>query len=704
MREVINSCRLCAGQCSLRLTLGDDGRVVSIRGNHENPVTRGYACIKGLTLHEAHASPDRLLHPVKRMDDGTFSKIPMAQALDEIAGRLRSIVDRHGPDAVAGFRGTMNYTNLLANALLPEFIRALGSRSFFSTMTIDQSAKWITAGRLGAWAGGRTPMRDCDVLMIVGTNPLVSLSTFNFALQNPMKALKEARARGMKLIVIDPRVTETAKFADLHLRPLPGEDAALLAGLLHVILARGWYDADFCERFADGLDRLSDAVAPFAPHAIAARCGVAAAEIEAAAQLFAAPSAVGQKRGTAGSGTAPNMGPHSNLAEHLLECINVVCGRYPRAGDPVANPGVVAPRFPRSEQVVAPGRSWETGWKDEQGFGVIFSERMSATLPDAIRSRSSGRVAALIVDGGNPVNAMPGSDCAAAFAELELLVSIDPFVNETGRLAHYILPPLMMFERHDLGGPDFEPHVQQQPYAQYVEPVLEPPQGSELIDDWQVFWELANRLDLTLQLNGKPVARDPVPDAPGLIAQAIAGSSVHFETIRQAQGGGLFDVEPMLVQTGDGTARFAIAPDDVVAELAELADEQVGPDPARPFRFSVRRMREVQNTQYHALPTIHQRVPANPVWMHPGDLAMLGLTDGETVRVDSRHGEIEAALAADPTMRRGVVAMSHGWGGGIGANVNRLTDRIEGRDPINAMPVLTGFAVGVSRPIAKVQE
>jgi len=188
MGEVVSSCRLCAGQCSLRILVNRHGAVTSIHGDHANPVSRGYACIKGVTLHEAHNSPDRVLHPLKRRQDGTFERIALEQALDEIADRIEGVVKRHGPQAMAGFRGTMNYSNLLANALLPEFIRALGSRSFFSTMTIDQSAKWINVERLGAWAGGRTPVRDSDVLMVVGSNPLVSISTLNFELAHDRDA------------------------------------------------------------------------------------------------------------------------------------------------------------------------------------------------------------------------------------------------------------------------------------------------------------------------------------------------------------------------------------------------------------------------------------------------------------------------------------------------------------------------------------
>ena len=145
MTSVTTACRICAGNCALKVDLDDQGFITAIRGDREDPVTRGYACIKGLTLNEAHYSSERLLHPLKRRPDGTFEPIALDQALDEIADRLSGLIDRHGPDAVAAFKGTMAYTNFLANAMLPAFLRTIGSHALYSTMTIDQSAKWVAS-------------------------------------------------------------------------------------------------------------------------------------------------------------------------------------------------------------------------------------------------------------------------------------------------------------------------------------------------------------------------------------------------------------------------------------------------------------------------------------------------------------------------------------------------------------------------------
>ena len=442
--ESIGVCRICPGSCTLILSHDSNGRITGARGDRNNPVTQGYACIKGLNLHEAHYSPERLLRPLKRAADGSFASIPLDQALDEIAARLARIIERDGPDAVAVFKGTLSYLNVAAAHMLPAFLDALGSKSLFSTMTIDQSAKWVTAERLGSWEAGKDPFDVADVLMFIGANPLMSLTAFNFPMQSPSKAMRAARARGMRIVVIDPRRSETARHADVHLQPVPGEDPTILAGLLRMILAEGWHDANFCGRWAAGLDRLRSAVEPFTADYVARRAGVAAEDLYRAAAVFARPVDGRRPRGSAAGATGPSMAPHSNLADHLIECLNVVCGRFARPGDRIMNPGVIGARRARRAQVVAPARSWEKGWRSRVGgacggFGMLRGEKMSGCLPDEITTPGAGRIRALLVSGGNPVAAIPGQrNAIAAFRDLELLVTIDPFMTGTARLSHYV--------------------------------------------------------------------------------------------------------------------------------------------------------------------------------------------------------------------------------------------------------------------------
>ncbi|HSV35313.1 MAG TPA: molybdopterin-dependent oxidoreductase [Ramlibacter sp.] len=711
--EAITSCRICAGMCSLRLTKDSAGRIVSARGDKANPLTRGYACIKGLQLPAAHASPDRLLHPLKRLPDGRFVRVPLDEALDEIAECLRGLIDAHGPDAVAGFRGTMNYSNQTANTMLPAWLAALGSNSFFSTMTIDQSAKWVTFERLGGWAAGRDPFLSADVLMFVGTNPLVSLSTFNFPSQHPVQQMRDAIERGTRFIVIDPRRTETARHADVFLQPWPGEDAALLAGLLRIILDEGWHDAPFCAAHVHGLDDLRAALAPFDAQAVAQRTGVSAQALHEAAAAFAQPENGRRKRGSAASGTGANMGPHSNLVEHLVECLNVVCGRYARAGDPVPNPGVLAPPYPRHAQVIAPARSWEQGWTSRVGgWGMLFGQKMSGVLADEIATPGAGQVRALFVDGGNPAASMPDQQrFVESLRELDLLVTIDPFMTATARLSHFVIPPTMMFEHADLGTRDYESYVLHVPYAQYAQKVAEPPAGAEVVDDWFVFWALAQRLGQTVMFDGVALDMHKAPTQEELLAILARHASVPYDEIRAHPQGKVFDVPPVTVQPGDPAsgARFQVAPHDVLSELGAVAREPAIQGEIRQRGFThllaVRRVRDVQNTMYRQLDAVRKRLPHNPAWLHPQDLAALGMSSGGRIAIESAHGRIEAITESDDTLRPGVIAISHGWGGlpddaadaddphCAGVNVNRLTTTRGDLQSINAMPRLTALPV-----------
>jgi anaerobic selenocysteine-containing dehydrogenase len=690
----------------MRFTLDAEGRIVKARGDHDHPVTQGYACIKGLTLHEQHYSPDRLLHPLKRMPDGSFRRVALEEALDEIADRVGALIAAHGGQTVAGFRGTLAYSN----ALLPALLEAIGSNSFFSTMTIDQSAKWVTADRLGTWEAGRDPFDVSDVLLMAGTNPLVSLTTFNFPVQNPAKQMRAAKAQGLKLIVVDPRATETARHADVFLQPLPGEDAVLFAGLLHLVLLERWEDAEFCARHVEGLDTLRDAVRRFTPDVVARRTGVGAGDLMAAARMFAGSAAnadgARRKRGSAASGTGVDMGPHSNLAEHLLECLNVVCGRFAREGDRLTNPGIFATPRPRRAQVVAPRRSWEHGWRSAGGYGQLNGEKMTGALADEILTTGPDRIRALIVEGGNPANAVPGqARMVEALRALELLVVVEPFMTNTARLAHFILPPLMMLERTLCGNRDYEAATMVWPYSQYARPVIAPPEGAELVEEWETAFELARRLGRTLALDDHPMDMTVRPTTHDLNAFRFRNSRVPFAEIASRPAGHVFDLEPVFVAPADpaADARFQVAPADVVAEMDALAAEGGG-SAAFPYRLAVRRTREVLNTM-NFLDCVRARVGDNPALMNPADLATLGVANGEAVRLRSPYGSVTARVEADPATRAGVVSLSHGWGrlpddpddGSQGANSNRLTSLTAGRDPINAMPVMTGVPLRIER-------
>lgn len=702
-------CRLCAGMCGTLVSIDENDRVIDVRGDKDHVMTSGYACIKGLQGPHIHHGPSRLLHPLKRMPDGQFARIPLEQALDEIAAKLSDIRRDQGPRAIALYRGTQNYFNSPASALGAAWLAALGSPCFFSSATIDQSSKYVTANRLGMWQAGLQPIESSDVLMAVGFNPLVSVQALmGFPTLNPTRRMRELKERGLKLIVIDPRRTETANWADIHLQPYPGEDVSIAAGLLHIILREGWHDAAFCAEHAVGLDALRAGVAPFTPETVAQRAGIAAEGLLAAAKLFACES----KRGFVTTCTGSNMVRHSNLAHHLYEAINVVCGRYKRAGEPIPNPGVLNRRTPQRAQVVGPLRLWEKGPKSRVGeYHGFWGEMMSNTLSAEILTPGEGQIRSLFVFGGNPLAAFPDlRKTEQAFRALDLLVTVDPVMTNTARLSHYVIPPKVLYERADMTN-FMETGIFPVPFAQYAPAVVPPPEGSDVADDWYVLWGIAKRMGVALELNGQALDMANAPSSEDLLKILCKDGSVSFDELAAHPGGKIFDVPGDTVQPADENAgRFALLPDELVDELAQVAHEQVEHgayvEEGQVFshRLSVRRLRETVNSALRDAPAVRHRVPYNPASLNPADLEKLGLGEGDAVEIVGSQGSVRAVVRADDTLRPGVVTLGHCWGGlpgdqtpyeEAGASVNLLTSADKFIEPINAMARMSGIPVNI---------
>lgn len=704
MREALSFCRICLGHCGVVLTLDDNDRLTDIRADRDDPQTLGFACFKGLQAVETHNSDKRILKPLKRQPDGSFLPIALDQALDEIAAKLKTALDEGGPEAIAGFKGGGGFFTASAVHALSDFLKTVGSRKFFTTLTIDQSAKIVALGRLGIWPAGHPPFAEADVLMLIGNNPLVSISGANFDIRNPVKRLKDAKARGMKLIIIDPRYTETAHFADLFLQPLPGEDPTVVAGLIHIILAEGWHDQAFCAEHVGDLEALRQAVAPFTPDYVAARADVPKAKLWAAAELFARQG----KRGPAGGATGPDMSPHSNLSEHLIGVLNVICGRYLREGEPVSNPGVLAPRYPRPAQVISAPRWWDQGPKSRiGGFGLIEGEMPTGIMADEILTEGEGRVRCIINHGGNPASSVPDQQrIVKAFKALDLLVSIEPFMTATARLSHYILPPKLQYERPDLPLFQFESMIYPEPYTRFTEAIAKPPAGSELVDDALIFWALAKRLGLVFDYQGTKLDMTAPPSIDALLTIAARHAPVSLEEIKRHPRGALMPVEPQKVTPKDpATAgKFSTMPGDVAEELTSVLAEYHGAN-GFSHRLSVRRHRDLMNSGGRPIATIRKRVTHNSAFINPEDMAQRGIASGDWIVIRSDHGAIRVLAQADPDLRKGVVSISHGFGGlpdehnyiENGVSTNLLINGQLNRETINAMPRMSGIPVNIER-------
>jgi len=713
-REARSYCRICSAACGMVLTIDDDtNTILSMKGDKDNPLSRGYVCFKGLQAEEAHHGPQRLLRPLKRQPDGSFKEIDSEQALDEIADKLRQLVAEYGPRTMSTFKGTSG--SLYATHMIQlDFLQALGSDQFYSVNTIDQSAKQVSFERQGGWAAGLHDITQSEVILFFGCNPLISHSTMPVMGPDPVRRLKAAKEGGMKLIVIDPRRSETAHFADLHLQALPGRDTAIAAALIRIILDEGWEDKAFCAEHV-GADRIADlrkAVDPFTPELAERVAALEPGQIRAVAEMFARDA----KTGSAFAATGPSMSPFCNTMQHMVDALNIVCGRFRRAGQR-AVVDMINPPDPVHAEVISPPRLFEKYPPSRiRGVGMLGFDRLASTLAEEILTPGKGQIRALFVSGSNPAVCLPDQKKAVeAMRDLELLVVMDPFMTVTAQLAHYVLPPTMMYERPDLpiSVPGF--NIGSESWSQYTDAVLDPPKGSDLVEDWYPYWAVAKRLGLKMSFSGIEldlnVNRPPTTDE--MLEIRARNGRITLETLvsdhKLYPSGRIYEHPSNVVQPARPgvSGRFDVMPADVADELDEfLASELAaapGAGPDHSHLMISRRMNRVMNswgTQMKG--TLKHDGGVNPAFMHPSELDDLGLAPGDTVEIASDHGSIRTIAQPDKAVRRGVVSIAHNWGGlpgekGAGANTNLLIPTDRHLANINMMPRMSAVPVNVRK-------
>jgi anaerobic selenocysteine-containing dehydrogenase len=718
-------CRLCPAHCPILVTL-ESGRAVEVTGDPEAPLYGGYSCPKGRALPEQHASPARLLHSLKRGAEG-FARIASGDAIREIVERTQRIVAEHGPRSVALYIGTNALPYPASGQIASAWLRALGSRMLFTSNTIDQPGKQIAMALHGAWHAGGMAFESADAWLVVGQNPLISKSGA-LPMQNPGRQLSDALARGLRLIVIDPRRTETARRAHVHLQPRPGEDPALLAAMLHVIFAEGLADEAFLREHAQGVDTLRAAVAPFTPELAAARADVPASEIVRAARTFASA-----RRAGGAAGTGPAFATRGTLSETLTLCLITVCGFWPRAGDAATRLNVLLPAWTPRAQPYAPYPARGGGEKLRvRGLENCAAGLPTAALPEEILLDGEGRVRALFCLGGNPMLAFPDQRTTqAALEKLDLLVAVDAELSATAKLAHYVIAPKLTLETPGMSQSAealkyFGVNVgYAAPFAQYAPALVEAPAGSDLIEDWQLFYRMAQRQGLALTIVGfygwgahleSPLVvtkldmqREPSTDE--LFEVFTRGSRVPLAQVKRFPHGHVFeDVRASVSPREPGcTARLELAAPELLAELAEVAREDWQARHATgeyAFRLIPRRSNFFVNSSGRSLPSLTRGKPWNPVHAHPDDLAALGVASGDLVRLRSPHAAALAVIEADDTLRRSVVAMTHAFGANPdepedprvhGTPLGRLLRLDDAYDPISGIPRMGALPVAIER-------
>ena len=671
-------CRFCGITCPITVEI-QDGRAVKVVGNRRSPTYAGFCCSKGQALPEAMRDDSRLLHSMKMQPDGSHRPIAWREALAEIAPRVREIIQTHGPNAVAVYFGTASGSYPATRPIVRGLFGALGSNRIFSPMTIDQPGKDIGAAMLGTWEAGGHPFHDARVWMMVGSNPLVSIGAA-MPSQNPGRKLTDAIARGMRLIVIDPRRSQTAQRAHLHLQARPGHDAAILAAMIRVILDERLEDHDFIEENVAGIEALRAAVAPFRPERVAAQAGIEAEQLVGAARMFAAAG-----RGIACGSTGANMSGNSTLTEYLILCLNTICGRYLREGEAVANPGVLISRaIPRAQPKAPTPAVFPDQPMSVRGLSMCASGWPVAAAADEILA---GKIKALFCIGGNPVAAWPDQKrTIAALEQVELFATFDIKMTPSAKLAHYVIAPKMGLEVPHLSYAMEQLEIfagiwgLSEPFGMYGPKLTDPPPGSDVVEEWEFFYELARELGVDkLTINHavekgttpRRERRPPIeldlatkPTTDDIYEMITRGSRIPLEEVKRHPDGALFPETIVAApKDPDCTARLDVGNPEMMAELAGGAAEPKTPLPDFPYLMICRRSAHVFNSSGLGVPTLMRKGGRyNPAYMHSDDLARLGVQAGGLVELASQHGRVRAVVEADDTLRPGMVSMSHAFG------------------------------------------
>jgi anaerobic selenocysteine-containing dehydrogenase len=743
MPVAFRTCPLCEATCGLALEVDHEAHTVTkVRGDAEDVFSHGFLCPKGVSIRELHDDPDRVRTPLIRQPDGSFAAATWDEAFALIAEKLPAVAAAGGRDAIAAYIGNPAAHSVAFLLYGKVLLKALGTKNIFSASTVDQYPKQAASALMfGTGTTIAIPDLDrTDFLLCLGANPLASNGSLMTA-PDARGRLRAIRARGGRIVVVDPRRSRTAAEADQHLAIRPGTDALLLMALLQVIFADG-LDAlgALSEEHVDGLDEVRALAQDFPPEAVAAATGLDAGEIRDVARAFAAaPSAVAYGR----IGTTTQA--FGTTASWLIDVLNAVTGNLDRAGGamfPLPSTGLQ-----NSKGEPGRGRGAKFGrWASRvRGLGEVFGELPVACLAEEIDTPGDGQVRALITVAGNPVVSTPNSDrLAAALDDLDFMISLDIYVNETTRHADVILPAPSPLEKSHF---DFVfQGFAVRNYANYSPPVLERPAG--LPDEWET----------VLRLAGVATGQGPDADVAAIdafVLRAAIGREVgdaHSpwhgrdveDCVRELEprtgtarlidmmlrtgpyGLTLADLEaqphgidlgplqprmPEVLRTPSG--KVELAPPSLVADVARLhAALAEHADNAGGIVLIGRRHLRSNNSWMHNLPMLVRGPERCTLHVHPDDAERLGLVDGGQASVASRVGTVTAPVEVTADIRPGVVSLPHGWGhdragadmavarAHAGVNSNVLTDEAA-VEPLTGTAVLNGIPVTVApAPIA----
>ena len=701
-------CRFCHASCAMLVDVEDD-KVVAVRGDKEDHLFHGYTCIKGRQLPDMHNLPDRMITSKIRQPDGSFKDIATAEALRLAGAQMKKMVEEHGPHSIAVYCGTNAFQNSAVLGTSYAFAQGIGSRNWYTSVTVDQPAKVFTTARYGMWMGGGNAFTESDVAMFVGNNPIVSHYSGGMPTSSPSRGLRDAKARGMKVIVADPRVSEMGKLADIYLPVKPGEDPALLAGMLNVIFEEKLYDQNFVAAHVDGVAELEAAVKSMTPDVAAKRAGVEKDQLVAAARMFA-----GASKGRVVTGTGPEMAGNGTLTEYLVASLNILCARFNQEGEKVSAPMVFNPLMggPRKAQVAPKMPTFGEGFPKSRirGLGHLGKEMPCNVLADEILTPGDGQIRAFISIGGNPEIAFPDQQkVRRALDECELYIQVDPWMSASAKRADIILAPSMCLEREDIN--NVSDAFTEEAYGHYTEAMV--PAPGDTMDEYEMLWWLAKHMGIEMNFPGGPASMESCPDKATVLDLISEGSLLKPSKAKadaaalERQGAAITyeELHPVVSPADpDAEEKFDLAAGAMPSELIDYAANDPV-DQGFDFRLISRRSKHRYNSNGHTFPKLVEKMPTNPAFFNPADLAAAGLEDGAIIEISSPTASIFGLAKADDKVRPGVISMSHAFGdseagkGDVmtkGGSTNRLIVDDANIDPITGQAMQSAIPVRVS--------
>lgn len=692
------ACNLCEAICGLEIRVRGE-EILSIRADHADPLSHGHICPKAVALKDVHEDLDRLRRPIRRTATG-WQEMGWDEAFDLVADRLVEIHNHHGADAIGNYLGNPTVHNYGSLTHGGRFLSVFKTRNRFSATSVDQLPHQL----LAYWMYGHqllVPIADidrCNYLLVLGANPMASNGSLMTVPKFPER-LKALQTRGGKMVLLDPRRSETAEVADEHLFIRPGTDAAFLLGLLKVIDEENLAKPGRLAGFTDGLEVAMADIGAFGLAELSAHCGIPEATIRRIAREFATAD---------GAAAYGRMGVSTQvrgtLSQWLIQLLNIVTGNLDRAGGTMfTTPAVDLIENPTSR----PGHFAK--WKSRvRGLPEFGGELPVAVMAEEILTPGEGQIRALITSAGNPVLSTPnGAQLDRALAGLDFMVSIDFYLNETTRHADVILPPTSALQ-HDHYDLIFHVFAVRNT-ARYSEPLFDKPADAR--HDWEIFEALGERIAARLVIKREAYPRpDQVVDM-GLRTGPYGAARKHPENLslaalkKQPHGIDLGPLESRLPQRlAHRDQHIRCAPSEMLAELENFHAALKVDTAAPPLALIGRRHVRSNNSWMHNSLRLVRGPVRNRLLMHPADVAARGLCDGAKVSVQSRVGAVVVELEASESVMPGVVSLPHGWGHdrsgtrmGIaeahaGVSPNDLTDEllldgVSGNAALNGVPV-----------------